>query len=405
MRTSYSAIDTYLQCPQKYKFQEIDRIKAAKSKEALFGTLIHQTLAFMFKKDPLFPTLDEVFSYFREHWPLLETFNKESTKDTRKRPWTEEEMKTYFDEGVRMIKNFYQKNTPWNFSVVDLESRFEIALEDEKNKETHILAGIMDRIDKHSDGHYEIIDYKTSRRMPSQDALDKNLQLSLYALGLQKRWPHIKPEEITLSLYFLKHGEKLSTEATEGTTQKTKEHVLATLNEIKERSQSGKGFEPMPGPLCDWCAYRPICPAWRHLYKKIEPALKNEEVEKTIETYFELKDNIKESEEELSTLQEKIKKYMEREHLTRVFGEKGIISKKTIARYEYDLEKIKSILSPLGKWEDILKADEIKLKQIMKEVPENVRKEIESARKVKKEITMLSATTKKFTEKDSTEQN
>src|SRR3989338_7593405 len=64
MRTSYSALETYKLCPQKYKFQEIDRVPAKKSKAAVFGTHIHSSLRFMFSRDPPFPTLDEVLARF-----------------------------------------------------------------------------------------------------------------------------------------------------------------------------------------------------------------------------------------------------------------------------------------------------------------------------------------------------
>lgn len=404
MRTSYSAIDTYLQCPQKYKFQEIDRIRAPKGREAIFGTLIHQTLKFMFKRDPLFPTLDEVIGYFRENWPPKEVFEQESKNDPLKRPWTEEEEKAYFEEGVRMLKKFYEKNAPWNFTVVDLESRFEVALTDEKTGETHILAGIIDRIDKLPDdqlGHgvskYEIIDYKTSKRMPSQDELDRDLQLSLYSLGIQKRWPHLRPEDIKLSLYFLKHGEKLSTSPTAETTEKTKKHILKTIAEIQERIRSGKEFEPVPSALCNWCAYRPLCPAWKHLYGKSQitnPKSQNE-IEPIIKEYFELKKTAQQNNDRLTELQSRIKSYMEKEGLTRVFGDEGVISKKTIQRYDYDWEKIKTLLSPLGKWEKILKADEAKLRKVLREVPEEIRTTIEEARKITKEYEVLTASLKK----------
>ena len=85
MRTSYSAIETYLQCPQKYKFQAIDKIRAPKSREAIFGTLVHSSLKFMFQKDPLFPTLEEVIAYFRTHWPSLDVFNQETKNNPLKR--------------------------------------------------------------------------------------------------------------------------------------------------------------------------------------------------------------------------------------------------------------------------------------------------------------------------------
>lgn len=407
MRTSYSAIGTYLHCPQKYKFQEIDRIRVPKSKEAIFGSLVHSALKFMFKKDPLFPTLDEVVAYFRENWPSNEKFNEESRHDLLKRAWSEEEERIYFEEGVRMLKNFYQKNAPWNFTIVDLESRFEVSLTDENppaggQGETHILAGIIDRIDKHPDGEYEIIDYKTSKQMPPQASLDQDLQLSLYSLGLQKRWPHLKPEDIKLSLYFLKHGEKLSAKTTAETTEKTKNHILKTVNEIQEKTRAGKEFEPMPGPLCDWCGYKPLCPAWKHLYRKAQSAngganrVSQDEIEKTVQEYLGLKKQDHQNNARMSELQEKVKEYMAQEGLTRVFGEEGYISQKIQQKYEYDFEKIKQLLSPLGKWEEILKADETKLRKIMLEIPEDIRKLIAEARRVSKEYAVLSASFKKI---------
>jgi len=393
MRTSYSAIETYLQCPQKYKFQEIDRIRVPKSREAIFGSLVHNTLKFMFKRDPLFPTLDEVVDHFREHWPSREVLDAEGKHDPLRRSWTEFEEKAYFEEGVRMLKKFYEKNAPWNFTIVDLESRFEISLIDEETGETHILAGIMDRIDKRPDGTYEIIDYKTSKRMPSQEALAENLQLSLYSLGLQRRWPHIKPEDIQLSLYFLKHEEKLTTKSTEEITEKTKSHILKTISEIQERMKADKEFEPMPSPLCDWCGFRPLCPAWSHLYKKGEAGI--QDIQPVIKEYLEIKKMNKTNDTRLDELQEQIRSFMEKEGVTRVFGEEGFISKKIQQRYEYDFEKVKTILSPLGKWEEILKVDETKLRKIMLEVPEATRKEIENARRVAKEFMVLTASAQK----------
>lgn len=406
MRTSYSAIDTYLQCPQKYKFQEIDRVspRPPKSKEAIFGSLVHNTLKFMFERNPLYPTLDEVVSYFREHWPGRDTFLAEIKNDPLKRAWTEEEEKIVFEDGVRMLKRFYEKNAPWNYNVVDLESRFEVTLADEKTGETHILAGIIDRIDKLPDDSYEIIDYKTSKRMPSQDAVHRNRQLALYSLGLQKRWPHLAAEDIKLSLYFVKHGEKLSTKATQESTVEARGELLKTINEIQERIRGNKAFEPMPSILCNWCEYRPMCPAWKHLYRNQESAIKNQvEANNAINEYLKWKKSQQKLEARLAQLQGEIKAYMEREGLTRVFGDEGYLSKKTQQRYEYDFEKIKTLLSPLGKWDEILTADAAKLKKILYEVPEDMRLAIEGLRTAAGEYTMLTASLNKIKGPEDTE--
>lgn len=411
MRISYSAIETYLQCPKKFKYQYLDKIKAPKSREAIFGTLIHSALRYMFSKDPLFPTLDEVIDYFRENWPKKEVFESESKNDPLKRPWSKEEQKAYFEEGVRMLKRFYEKNAPWNFTVVDLESRFEVLINDEKTNQTHILAGIIDRIDKHNDDTYEIIDYKTTKRMPSQESVDQNLQLSLYSLGLRKRWPHLRQEDIKLSLYFLKHGEKLTTNSNDQTAQKAKEYILNTIGEIQEKISSNQEFEPHPGPLCDWCPYRPICPAWRHLYsKEKKEKISDQEVSKYIDEYFKLDKEEKEIRERMGQLKEKIKNFMEQENLYRAFGSNGYFTKKTVPHFRYDFERIKELLSPLGLWEEILKADESKLKKIFKSLPLEVQKGIENSRTMISESVRLTPSKKNITQKykipdDESEQN
>lgn len=396
MRTSYSAIETYKQCPKKYKFQELDRIKTPKSKEALFGTAVHAALKFMFQKSPLFPTLDEVVSYYRENWPAREAFQTDSKNDPLKMPWSEADEKAYFEDGVRMLRGFYEKNAPWNFNVVDLESHFDILLEDEKTGKTHILAGIIDRIDKNQD-EYEIIDYKTAKRMPAQADVDKNLQLSLYSLGIQKRWPHIDPEDIKLTLYFVKHGEKLSTTATSEKTEATKKEILETIREIEARIDEKKEFEPMPSPLCNWCAFKPICPAWKHQYRKFEARSSKSETDigATLKEFFALRKEAKGNEDKISELQARIREYMDSQGLTRVFSDDGTVAKKTIQRFSYDFEKIRALLSPIGRWEEILDADETKLKKILKELPADIRSQIEEARRVAKEYSVLSVSEKK----------
>ena len=75
MKISYSAINTFQQCPQKYKFQEIDKIKTPKSKEAVFGTVIHETLKFLHNKEPRFPTKEELFQFYNQSWPSKEKIN------------------------------------------------------------------------------------------------------------------------------------------------------------------------------------------------------------------------------------------------------------------------------------------------------------------------------------------
>lgn len=386
MRTSYSALETYKQCPQKYKFQNIDRIPSGKSKEAIFGTLVHVSLRFMFQKDPLFPTVDEVLQYFKTHWPAEE-----------KNYWSSpDEEQAYFNQGREMIKNFYSKNAPWNFTVVDLEAHFEVVLNDEKYPERgmHILSGKIDRIDKIGDDSFEIIDYKTGKRLPSQKDVDIDLQLSVYTLGVKNKWPHIDIANVRASLYFLKHGEKLSSSRTKEGIEKTKEYVLKTVNEIEKKIHSGEPFEPVPSILCNWCSYKPICPMWKHLYKKNTPT--DEAIKLVINEYLSLKDANKKNNERVDELQTMLTEYLDANGLSRAFGDGGYVTKTLEKRYEYDYEKIKPILEGLNLWDAILVADDKKLKEIIKSIPEELRAEIMEARLLAKTFPKFIATKKKI---------
>ena len=354
MRTSYSSLSTYQTCPLRYKYQEIDKIKGKKSKEQIFGTIVHKALNYMFTRSPLFPTLDEVLDSFSKNW--------DAGKDAL--DITDAEKNFFLENGRNIIKKFFLKNQPWNFNILDLESRFEVLLEDPETKEIHVLAGIIDRIDKLGEGSYEIIDYKTSRRMPSQDILDKNLQLSIYHLGLIKRWPHISPGEVKLSLYFLEHGEKISTKRNADALEATKGELLNTIREIKEKEKSAL-FPPLAGSWCAWCPYRKICPMWRHLYEK-EKAPNDIEIKKIVSEYFSFKEEIDERNDVVKALQAKIHQYLDEKDLERLFGDEGYITRRALEKPVYDLDAVRNILEPIGKWQDALKVDEKKLEKTIK---------------------------------------
>ncbi len=392
MRISYSSLETYKNCPLKYKFQEIDKIRVPKNIEMIFGSAIHSSLKYMFERSPLYPTIDQIIDFFRNAWEdKTSAFSMEEDG---------EKIKAYYDEGILILKKFYKDNPPWNFNVVDSESRFEAEIEDEKKGEKHVLAGIIDRIDKDRDDKiYEIIDYKTQKRMPSKDVIDQDLQMSIYHLGLMKRWPHLSPANIKLSFYFLKHGEKISTSRSEEQLEKTKKTIIKTINEIEERKKNNFDFPPFPSALCDWCGYRQMCPMWKHLYAKFEArSTKSEtEMKEIIKEYFELKKNNETNNERLDELKSIIYGFMDDQKIGRVFGDEGYLTRKIQERFSYDLEKIREILEPIGKWKEIMSADEKKLEKILNSLPDDVQEKILSLRTVK-QFPILTASKKKITE-------
>lgn len=366
MRISYSALETYKTCPLKYKFQEVDKIKTPKSKEAVFGTIMHSTLNFIHTPSMLPPTLEQALDYFSRNWNS-DVFENEL------------EERAAFSQGVSMVQDYYKKNDPAKTNIVDLESRFSIEIEAPKTQK-HVISGIIDRIDKTEDG-YEIIDYKTTKKMPSQEKVDNDLQLSIYLEAFLNRYPKEieNIEKLKVSLYFLKHGVKLTATRTLEQLAKIKELFLEVIKQIEE----GK-FEAQVNPLCDWCGYQNICPMWKHKFKE-KRKIDTEEVNKYIAEYIESKSKVTSLKSEIAQLEVKISEYMDQEGVERVFGENGVIARTLRKTYKYDEKRIREILEPLGKWEDILKIDGIALKNVLDVLSFDAKKEIENAKIVDKE--------------------
>lgn len=379
MRLSYSALDTFQNCPAKFKFQQIDKIKTPKSKEAIFGTAVHSALKMMHEPNRLpHSSEEELLQFFTQNW------NNEPYEN-------ENEEMAFFHQGIKILKNYYIKNQPVNFDIVDLETRFEAPLQ--SADETHIITGQIDRIDKIENNQFEIIDYKTSRKMPSQQSVDENLQLSIYHLGIINRWPSLKNNPVKLSLYFLKHGEKLSTYRAENDIRPFQEKLINIFDKIKICLKEGK-FEPRPNPLCDWCNYQNVCPFFKHKYlinqQGAEATIDDKQIAILINEFLELKNKNEELNKRIDEIKKNINDYCNQKNIERIFGESGYVTRASQQRFSYDAELVRQILEPINKWENIIKIDLIKLKKTIKELPHQIKIEIEKAKKLEKEFKTIS---------------
>ncbi|OGZ34532.1 MAG: hypothetical protein A2V60_03125 [Candidatus Portnoybacteria bacterium RIFCSPHIGHO2_01_FULL_39_19] len=362
IKTSYSALDTFRQCPLKYKFQVVEKIKAPKSKEAVFGDKLHKALQFFHKQSPLSPTLDELLNYIKEIWES-EVFGDEQTD------------MIYFSEAIKILKNYYENylKIKEKLVVLDTETRFEVLLENPDNKDQKcLLRGIIDRVDKIKDG-VEVIDYKTAKRFPAQNDVNNSLQLSLYCIGVLNRWPEFAkygPENIKLTLYYLKHQETISSKRTEEQLNNVQKQTWEMLKEI-EKSE----FQPIPSALCDWCGYRRLCPMWKHLYKE-QMAIDDEQVKKVVDEFFALKQANSQNNKKINDLKEIIENYLDKEKIERVFGDTGYITRLIqIKAGGYDIKK---------------------LEQLIKTLPLPIQEQFQQVKKNDKEYTIIKASVKKI---------
>lgn len=246
---SHSRLSSFEQCPQRYKFEYIDRVEVEleTTVEAFMGSIVHQVLEKLYR-DFSFGKLDsreELLEYYKHLWESMWDDNilivkQDQTKDDYKR------------RGAQFILNYYAANEPFNEDkTLGLETEYLLDLGN--NHKYHIR---MDRLSKGDDGTYFVHDYKTSSSMKSQEKLDEDRQLAMYSLWVKENFPDAF--KVKLVWHYLAFGKRMESERSVQDLELLKQDVIKKIGII----ESAIEFPPIVSPLCGWCLYQSICPAF-----------------------------------------------------------------------------------------------------------------------------------------------
>lgn len=300
MRISFSAFDNYNSCPLKYKFQYIDRVRVEKKTELEFGSLMHAVVQDALKKDPIIPSLEELFTNYEEG------FGQISFKDKRQK-------KQYYDVGKEIIKIFLDSLKPGLRDTIATEKRFYIQL-----NEKHAISGAIDRIDKLPFGAYEVIDYKTNFKPKTQQDVDRDKQLGIYHLAIQNLWPEAK--DVRLSMHFLRPNLKLTTVRRPDEIEELKKEIIETAEKIEHDTE----FRPKRNPLCDWCDFQQQCPLQK---QKFTPKTKeSDKIDAIVCDYLEACEKIQD-------LEPKINSIFDQEKIESFHHKKGVVSRSKTGKF------------------------------------------------------------------------
>src|SRR5215208_5382093 len=205
---SASDIDLYRTCPLKYKFARVFAIPREPTINQRFGILIHQVLerfhTEVMRADasggpPPAPTasgppgtLDRLLFLFEAGW-------------RRTGFGSSDDELQYRDRAVAALARYHERQRQAESRPIWLERGFSFAIGD------HQLRGRVDRVDRHADGSYELIDYKTGEQRTGQGDDAQRVERTVLEVGA---------------------------------------------------GIEGQDFEPRPSyEICSWCDYRLICPA------------------------------------------------------------------------------------------------------------------------------------------------
>lgn len=242
---SPSRASDFKACPQLYKFRSIDRIEEPPNEYQARGTTAHLALQRIFDLPAAARTPERLFDLFREAW-----------MDVRPIEYADlfagvDEERRWGIESLEILANYFGVEDP---SAIEPVER-ELDMLEELGGMT--IRGILDRMDETDEG-LVITDYKTGKAPPERYAIPAFFALKIYALLIRRRRGRTPTK---LRLLYL-NGPVVYELAVSDAQLDAMERQLAALWSVIDLAIRNDHFPTRPSRLCDWCAYRQLCPAW-----------------------------------------------------------------------------------------------------------------------------------------------
>ena len=223
---SYSQIETFKICPLHYKLKYLVKIPTPPSASQSFGTSIHESIREFYQrlKSGSKPSEKVICEILEDNW-ISEGYLSKS-HETK-----------FFQKGKLYLAGFLKVGFNAKITPISLEQRFTLPLPFKEGERPLKVGGVMDRVDLHPDGSLEIVDYKTAATIPTQREVDKNLQLTFYALAastIREDLFNKDPKNVKLSLYFFDNQEKISTKRNMDQLNEAIDEIYKVRREIEE---------------------------------------------------------------------------------------------------------------------------------------------------------------------------
>ncbi len=249
---SISQLETFETCPLQYRLVYVDRLKRyVEGVEAFLGQRFHEAMERLYEERAFrVVPLDEILDFYEKRWAEKWHKDVKIVKEGR----TEDDYRLL---GRRFIEDYYRRHHPFEEGrILGLERYVRFSL-DQTGR--YGFKGIIDRLMRTADGAFEIHDYKTGSSLPEQAELDRDRQLALYQVGVQKLWPEAK--EVRLVWHLVAFDKEMRSARTPEALEALKTEIMRLIDRVEATSV----FAPHESALCDWCPYWDLCPAKKHL--------------------------------------------------------------------------------------------------------------------------------------------
>jgi putative RecB family exonuclease len=246
---SPSRASDFMSCPLLYRFRVVDRLPEAPSPAAVRGTVVHQVLEDLFGLPAQQRTLDRAVEMVPTVWAALARQDPAVVEMFADAP----ELTDWLRSATPLLRTYFALEDPTDLEPTERELAVQTTL-----PSGLVLRGIVDRIDTDALGRTRVVDYKTGRSPSERYEQRAMFQMRFYALVL---WRSTGVMPALLQLLYLGDSEVLRYRPDEADLLATERKIGALWSAISSAQVSGD-WRPSPGPLCDWCDFKPLCPAF-----------------------------------------------------------------------------------------------------------------------------------------------
>lgn len=245
---SPSSISTFQQCPLRFKYSRIDKIKEPSTEAQIGGSMAHEVLELLMQR----PAVERTIATARQI--LLDVWDS---------TWNEQALELGFSDYDRhmfrfrvwnYIENYFALEDPSTVELAGIECRLEGTIDDVP------VLGILDRWEHADDGSAVISDYKTGKVSKKPYDAEKRQQLMVYVALHESLYDStVSRAEL---IYLKNKGTRVAYEPTTEARAEMRAAVTSVWADMHNSCTTGE-FETRKTRLCDWCFYKTTCPAWR----------------------------------------------------------------------------------------------------------------------------------------------
>lgn len=245
---SASRAREYMQCPLKFRFSVVDNIPQPPTEATIKGILVHSVLERLFSLPASERTEESALELLGPEWRRAQENNAQYLPVIEATSGVDQ----LLADSSQLLDHYFRIEQPQNLDPDAVEEFMEVRLPN-----GILVRGIVDRVDRAPDGRLRVVDYKTGKAPAPRFVGEALFQMRFYALMLRE----IDRLPTRMQLLYLRTQSVLTLDPEPADIDRFEGELASLWQRIAADATAGR-FPTKQGPLCGWCPYQSLCPAF-----------------------------------------------------------------------------------------------------------------------------------------------